>query len=48
MMSMSRSLMAVALPSIILPKGTTSASPRIFLAELARAWVMLFQFFRTL
>jgi len=47
-MRMSKSLMAVPFPSTMLPKGTTSTSPRIFLAELVKAWVMSFQFFKIL
>jgi len=48
MIKTSKSLAAVAFPSTTLPKGTASASPRVFLAALVRAWVMAFQFFRIL
>jgi len=46
--STSKSLAATAFPSMMLPKGKTSASPRTFLAELLNFLIMLFQFSRTL
>jgi len=44
----SKSLAATAFPSMMLPKGTTSATPRTFLADLLNFLTMLSQFSRTL